>query len=295
MSCRGTDGSTGQDAQCGGARPTSSETTGVYDQCGYTPEYGGWNACTNGTQTRGLTGCRRSDGVAVATSNCTDRGAQGTQTQSCQTSGNICSGGTGLGEITRDITIASCNQQGGNCVQSKHYHERYQNQNDMEIEYDTWECFRGARLQWTGEACSQPPSGGGGSAYSTICITGAIYQEPAQPKNGEGQCVGGTQVGQWGSYSGSMSGSYQTSSRNYPRGYNNIQFPNWCLQTMGGTCWDEHETYYVADERAGGVQKHDYEMRCFTGTSQIRSGISYDASTSDGLTVDWSRWNWWLK
>ena len=79
--CQGSDGSRPGDAPCGGARPSASETTGIYSSCGYTSVEGQKSACTNGTATTPLQ-CRRSDGVYVANSFC---GTGNTKTESCST------------------------------------------------------------------------------------------------------------------------------------------------------------------------------------------------------------------
>jgi hypothetical protein len=77
--CQGSDGSQPGDGPCGGGRPSSSETTGVYSGCGYTSVVGTKSACTNGTATTPLQ-CRRSDGVYVANSYC---GTGDTKSEAC--------------------------------------------------------------------------------------------------------------------------------------------------------------------------------------------------------------------
>jgi hypothetical protein len=77
--CQGSDGQTYPDANCGGGKPPSSETTGIYSGCGYTSEDISTGACVSGTQTVAMQ-CRRSDGVVVSNANC---GHSGSRTQSC--------------------------------------------------------------------------------------------------------------------------------------------------------------------------------------------------------------------
>jgi hypothetical protein len=68
-------------AYCGRGNPT-------YEACsypwGYTPNYGGWSACSaGGSQTRTMDSCTRSDGTAVSTAYCTNAGHAPSQSQSC--------------------------------------------------------------------------------------------------------------------------------------------------------------------------------------------------------------------
>ena len=71
---------------CGRGNPT-------YDSCaypwGYTPGYGGFTACSGGTQSQTINSCTRSDGTAVDPSLCTNAGHPATRSQSCQ-SQKIC-------------------------------------------------------------------------------------------------------------------------------------------------------------------------------------------------------------
>jgi hypothetical protein len=99
--CRRSDGQlVDSPTYCGRANPT-------YDACsypwGYTPSYGGWNACSGGTQTRSMTACTRSDGTAVSGSYCNNAGHPTTQSQSCTVTpeyitGDLCEGGSLLGQ-----------------------------------------------------------------------------------------------------------------------------------------------------------------------------------------------------
>jgi hypothetical protein len=85
--CQNNSGATVADANCGGGRPTDTESTGVYSGCTYaSSDSGAPSACTNGTQTVPLQ-CRRSDGVVVANSNC---GTGTTRTQSCSSLPTMC-------------------------------------------------------------------------------------------------------------------------------------------------------------------------------------------------------------
>jgi hypothetical protein len=79
--CQGSDGSRPGDGACGGGKPATSETTGIYSSCTYTTVDTGNSGCVNGTTTY-TTQCRRSDGIVVANSNC---GNNGTRTESCPT------------------------------------------------------------------------------------------------------------------------------------------------------------------------------------------------------------------
>ena len=84
--CQGSDGSQPGDGPCGGGKPSSSETTGVYSSCTYVSEDTGNNGCVSGTRTY-TTQCRRSDGNIVANSNC---GTSGTRTEACSTKPAVC-------------------------------------------------------------------------------------------------------------------------------------------------------------------------------------------------------------
>jgi hypothetical protein len=65
---------------CGRGNPT-------YDACtypwGYTPGYGGFSACSGGTQSQTINSCTRSDGTAVDPSQCTNAGHPSSRSQSC--------------------------------------------------------------------------------------------------------------------------------------------------------------------------------------------------------------------
>lgn len=69
VSCQRSDGSFVSDGSCSTAKPVTSEVSGQYGGCSYSASYGSWSSCTSGSQTRPVT-CTRSDGVAVAASNC---------------------------------------------------------------------------------------------------------------------------------------------------------------------------------------------------------------------------------
>lgn len=76
------------DSECtnrGIAMWSRSETSAVYDGCGYTASYGDWSACQpDNTQVRGMTLCTRSiDGASVAGEECVNRGQPWQQTQGC--------------------------------------------------------------------------------------------------------------------------------------------------------------------------------------------------------------------
>jgi hypothetical protein len=102
--CQGSDGQTYADGNCGGGKPASSETTGVYSSCTYRSEDTGNSGCQGGTITYN-TQCRRSDGNLVANSNC---GNSGTRTESCSYQWEGDSRCTG----TRYAWIEYCNTQG---------------------------------------------------------------------------------------------------------------------------------------------------------------------------------------
>lgn len=77
--CQASNGQVVADANCGGGRPTSSETTGVYSSCGYTSSQTAITAC-NGTSQTVQYRCTRSDSANVANSYC---GTGDTGTQAC--------------------------------------------------------------------------------------------------------------------------------------------------------------------------------------------------------------------
>ena len=58
---------------------------GIYSTCGYTPNYGAWSACDGTSHSRTMSTCRRDTGDNVALSNCTSRGHDLTETESCRT------------------------------------------------------------------------------------------------------------------------------------------------------------------------------------------------------------------
>src|SRR3546814_8751070 len=60
------------------------ESAPQYGGCTYSASYGGWSACSSGSQSRSVT-CLRSDGAAVPTSYCGFSGSPSSQTQSCAT------------------------------------------------------------------------------------------------------------------------------------------------------------------------------------------------------------------
>ena len=104
--CRREDGTNAADSSCNpSARPPSSETTAIYSGCSYTPNYGSYSACSNGSQSRTMTSCTRSDGANVSTSNCTAAGHQATQTQTCS---NPIGTGATLYTIQRDSRDGGC-------------------------------------------------------------------------------------------------------------------------------------------------------------------------------------------
>lgn len=83
VTCLRSDGTIVPDAECanrGVARPSDTEWSGQYGGCSYTPSFGSWSTCTNGTQTRPVT-CTRSDGAVVAASQCGYTSS--TETQNC--------------------------------------------------------------------------------------------------------------------------------------------------------------------------------------------------------------------
>ncbi|WP_298841737.1 hypothetical protein [uncultured Salinicola sp.] len=89
VNCRRSDGTimTGtQESLCSGTKPAQTEgPTGIYSTCGYTANYGAWGACDGTSRSRTMATCTRSTGDNVALSNCTSRGDQLTQTESCVT------------------------------------------------------------------------------------------------------------------------------------------------------------------------------------------------------------------
>jgi thrombospondin motif-containing protein 9 len=70
--CTRSTGQTVADSFCSGvAKPTVATVTGAnYESCTYTAEYGAYGTCTANSQTKTISGCRRSTGVAVDLSYC---------------------------------------------------------------------------------------------------------------------------------------------------------------------------------------------------------------------------------
>lgn len=66
-----------------GNPPASTQSAYVVDGCGYTPSYGGFGACSSGSQSQSMTSCTRSDGVGVDVSECINRGNPATRSQAC--------------------------------------------------------------------------------------------------------------------------------------------------------------------------------------------------------------------
>ena len=92
VTCRRSDGTvmTGsQESLCttnDGPKPAAQEgPIGLYSTCGYTPSYGAWSACNGTSRSRTMSTCRRDTGDNVALSNCTSRGHDLTETESCVT------------------------------------------------------------------------------------------------------------------------------------------------------------------------------------------------------------------
>jgi hypothetical protein len=89
VQCYRSDGTAMSDAECtnrGVGRPSSSETTAVYDQCGYRRgDYTGssdWNShCSGNAQRTNYYNCKRGDGAVVANAECTNRGIAVTEQQ----------------------------------------------------------------------------------------------------------------------------------------------------------------------------------------------------------------------
>jgi len=70
--CQRSDGTTVADANCGGAKPATSQAATDYSSCTYSWQTGGWStpaSCGSVTQTRSVW-CQRSDGTTVADSSC---------------------------------------------------------------------------------------------------------------------------------------------------------------------------------------------------------------------------------
>lgn len=63
-------------------KPVATQSVQDFSNCTYTPVYGAWGTCTNGTQTQSMTGCTREDGASVATSSCSTSPA--TKSRSCE-------------------------------------------------------------------------------------------------------------------------------------------------------------------------------------------------------------------
>jgi hypothetical protein len=119
-SCRRSDGTTVSNAYCG--TPVTSQSATNYDSCTYAFQYGAWTqptGCGQVVQSRGYT-CRRSDGTAVAESNC---GTPSTwqyanDYSTCTYTANYggwstCSNSCGAGTQTRS---ASCTRSDGATV-----------------------------------------------------------------------------------------------------------------------------------------------------------------------------------
>ena len=79
MWCQRSDGARVDGSLCGGGQPSGSEGYSNTGACSYSASYGGWGACSGGTQTRSVT-CTRSDGARVDASLC---GLPNTQSQGC--------------------------------------------------------------------------------------------------------------------------------------------------------------------------------------------------------------------
>jgi hypothetical protein len=162
--CQNNSGATVADANCGGGRPASSETTGVYTSCGYTSSKTPISSC-NGTSQTVQYRCTRSDGANVANSYC---GTGDTGTQSCSNnltcnnpppsppnSGNAiygCSGttlgyysssqrsGEGAGGSERGDSryydLGFCQRQGGTCwVMNQRSHSEYGVYDTLDTDY----------------------------------------------------------------------------------------------------------------------------------------------------------------
>jgi hypothetical protein len=90
VTCYRADGTGVPDAECvnrGIGRPASSETTGVYDGCGYArgayTSSSDWNSHCSGSAVRtNYYNCNRSDGAVVGSTECTNRGIAVTEQQS---------------------------------------------------------------------------------------------------------------------------------------------------------------------------------------------------------------------
>ena len=68
-----------------GLAVTGSETSAQYSGCSYTPTYApNWSACTNGSQSRAMTSCRRDQtGQSVSTSTCVNAGHAAQLVRAC--------------------------------------------------------------------------------------------------------------------------------------------------------------------------------------------------------------------
>ena len=299
--CRRSDGAYIDGSVCQGKGvqyPTDYETAGVYDGCGYNAVTGSFSSCQpNGTQSRNVQ-CQRSDGAYVDVGNCgLPAGSSNyTQQQSCTystpSSGNFCENGSAVyshpfGQGGGEITLQQCQASGGNCVQADDTvtYDQYGYERDHD---NQWICFKdstGTTSRSNG-TCSSYMNGNAG----VMCNSNAQFQNPAG--DGEGACTGGSQTGSWTSAdsNGTSNVTYDASmaSRGWNRNWNNVNFPSWC-RSQGGTCWDEHETLDVNDNRAGD-RTHRYDMRCFTGSTSHVSGLSNDQE--DQFTTHNSDWAW---
>ena len=116
---------------CGRSNPT-------YDSCAYpwtyTPGYGGFTACSGGTQSQTINSCTRSDGTGVDPSLCTNAGHPSTRSQSCTSAPapagmcvkgwgpevNIYSEDSPAGVRTHEISLGSCTSgEGGTSASTK--------------------------------------------------------------------------------------------------------------------------------------------------------------------------------
>ena len=85
VTCRRSDGTTVTSGCNAATKPATSESMAIYSTCSYTANYGAWGACDGTSRSRTMATCTRSTGDNVALSNCTSRGDQLTQTESCVT------------------------------------------------------------------------------------------------------------------------------------------------------------------------------------------------------------------
>lgn len=117
--CQRSDGTTVSDASCTGTKPATSNTTTNYSSCTYSNSYGSWGSCSascgGGTQIRTAT-CMRSDGTAVASSNCpAPTTSQSCNTQSCYTyswSSGSWSTPAGCGTVTQTRSVSCVRSDG---------------------------------------------------------------------------------------------------------------------------------------------------------------------------------------